>query len=332
MSELAGHLDECTWEVARGWMRFADRPSERVQFDVLVDGDVVFAGVADQLGEDLLAAGVGDGRHRFSAALGDCEALRTGSIHEVTICEHTTQVVVFRQRLTRWNPKDLQNTPIVDVFAERYLSGVGLEIGALHRPQKLPQGARARHVDVLSTPELKQRYGEVPPDDIVDVEIIDDGATLGTVPDRSADFLIANNVLEHVENPVGTLANWHRVVRTGGIVLLVVPNPRNSIDSLRAHTTAEHVTADYLVGPHASRAGHYREWVETVERRPGSEVATRVAQLDAQNYPIHFHVWDELGCAELIRATATLTGQTFAVEHIALTDDRIDTVLVLRVT
>ena len=108
------------------------------------------------------------------------------------------------------------------MFASRYLAGVGLEIGALNRPQKLPLGTRARHVDLLSTADLRDRYGEVPPADIVDVEIIDDGATLSSVPDDSADFLIANNVLEHVQDPVRTMSNWHRVVKRDGVILLVI--------------------------------------------------------------------------------------------------------------
>ena len=312
-------------------MRYADRPNERVRFDVVVDGEVVLTDSADQFGDDLLNAGLGDGRHRFAIALGDVAALRSGSMHEVVVREIPTRTVVFRERLTRWRVDELETTPIVDVFAHRYLCGVGLEIGALNRPQKLPLGATSRHVDLLSTKDLCERYGEVAPADVVNVEIVDDGATLHSVADQSADFLIANNVLEHVQDPIRTLGNWHRVVRHDGVLLLVIPNPRNSVDRDRAMTTSAHLIADFVDGPQHSQRDHYRDWVVAVERRPADEVEGRTIDLERSTYPIHFHVWDELGCAELVRATVALTGRKFAVEHLALTPDRMETVMVLRV-
>ena len=330
-SELTGYVDECTWDLLRGWARRADRPQERLTLELLVDGQVVQTTRADLPGEDLERAGIGDGRYRFSVDLGNVDALRNGDIHDVQLRDVDSRWTLPSVRLTRWSAGSLEGEPLVDILAARYLSGVGLEIGALHRPQKLPAGARVRHVDRLSTPELKQLYGEVPADDIVTVEIVDDGATLSTVPDFAADFLIANNVLEHVEDPIATLANWHRVVRPGGIVLLVVPNPRNSADALRTHTTAAHVIDDHVNGVLGSRASHYREWVTHVERRPTNEVKARTAQLMGESYPIHFHVWDELGCALLLHAMMETTRRRFLIEHLALTADRIDTVLALRV-
>jgi SAM-dependent methyltransferase len=330
VTQIAGHVDICTWEVMRGWVRRPDRPDDRVVLELMVDGEVVAQSRADVFGRDLLDAGVGDGCFRFSFELGSIEQLRTGDIHDVQVRDSEHHTSLPHVRLSRWTEGSLDGAPLVEVLAARYLLGTGLEIGALNRPQKLTTGAQVHHVDLLSTPDLRLRYPEVPPASIVDVEIVDDGATLATVRDQSADFLIANNVLEHVEDPIATLANWHRVVRVGGIVLLVVPNPRASADVARSPTSVEHVLADHRDGGVASRTEHYREWVRDVEHRPANEFDARASQLEAINYPVHFHVWNEIGCALLVHAMVETTGRRFLVEHLALTADRRETILVLR--
>ena len=68
------------------------------------------------------------------------------------------------------------------------------------------------------------------------------------------------------------------------------------------------MSTDNVEGPEQSRRDHYRDWVASVERRPFDEVEVRARDLEDEAYPIHFHVWDELGCAELVRATTALTG------------------------
>jgi L-alanine-DL-glutamate epimerase-like enolase superfamily enzyme len=69
-----------------------------------------------------------------------------------------------------------------------------------------------------------------------------------------------------------------------------------------------------------------RGWV-----RPANELDALASQLEAVHYPVHFHVWNEIGCALLIHAMIEMTGRQFLVEHLALTADRRETILVLRV-
>ena len=44
-------------------------------------------------------------------------------------------------------------------------------------------------------------------------------------PDGSYDFVFCIEVLEHVPNPFATLAEFHRVLQPGGVLILSVPNP-----------------------------------------------------------------------------------------------------------
>ncbi len=48
-------------------------------------------------------------------------------------------------------------------------------------------------------------------------------ATRLDVPDNSVDRLIATHVLEHLPHPHNVLREWHRVLKPGGIMTLVLP-------------------------------------------------------------------------------------------------------------
>jgi SAM-dependent methyltransferase len=176
-------------------------------------------------------------------------------------------------------------------IASRYLHGSGLEIGALHRPLPLPTGATARYVDRLDSDGLREHYPELANNALVNVDIIDDGETLGTQPDSSADFIIANHFIEHTEDPLGALSNHLRVLKPGGILYLAVPDRRRTFDSDRPPTPLEHVIQDHREGPAWSRPIHLEEWARLVDKVPATEIPARVRALDQSNYSIHFHVW-----------------------------------------
>ena len=72
-------------------------------------------------------------------------------------------------------------------IAKRYLSGQGIEIGALHDPLPLPRSARVRYVDRLSVSELRAHYPELEQEPLVRVDIIHDGQRLTKIADASID-------------------------------------------------------------------------------------------------------------------------------------------------
>src|SRR5262249_41579641 len=88
-------------------------------------------------------------------------------------------------------------------IARTYLRGSGIEIGALHRPLRVPSHVAVRYVDRLSTAELRRQYPMLADHELVPVSIIDDGEQLVSLADASQDFVIANHFLEHCEDPLG---------------------------------------------------------------------------------------------------------------------------------
>jgi SAM-dependent methyltransferase len=177
-----------------------------------------------------------------------------------------------------------------DDLAFRYLRGEGIEIGALYRPQRVPPGAAVRYVDHASADDLRRIYPEH--DWVKAPDVVDEGERLAKFEDESADFIIANHMLEHVEDPIEALLTFVRVLRAGGVLFLTLPDPRASFDGPRTRTSVEHVLRDHREGPETSRSEHYAEWAELIERRTGHELTKRVAEFAAAGSRNHFHVWE----------------------------------------
>jgi len=177
----------------------------------------------------------------------------------------------------------------------RFLSGEGIEIGALHLPFPVPPQARVRYLDRFTTPQLREEYPELADEPFAEVDIVDDGETLRSIPDGSQDFVIASHVLEHTQDPISALRRHLEVLRPGGVVLLALADRRKGIGELREPTTLEHLLTDQADGGAGSRAQHYRDWSRLVDLPLGhvapEDVEAHAAQLERSQHSIHFHCW-----------------------------------------
>ena len=214
-------------------------------------------------------------------------------------------------------------------LAASVLCGRGLEIGALDQPLEVPASVEIRYVDRLPVSELIHHYPEIGPDRFVEVDLTENGETLGSVPSSSEDFVIACHLLEHCENPIAALAAWVRVVQPGGIVFLAVPNRDLNFDRKRPATSWSHVHRDWADGPEWSRRAHYREWVELVEATPREEVQRRACELEETRYSIHFHVWTPPGLRRFLINTAGVLDYAFSLSAFVRNGD--ETLVVLQV-
>ncbi len=183
-------------------------------------------------------------------------------------------------------------------LARRYLSGQGIEIGAMTQPLRVPPGVSVRYVDRMTREELIRTEGPqlaeagIDPADLAPVDVVAGAPELEPFADGSLDFVIANHVLEHLEDPIDGLTGLIRVIRPGGVLFLVLPDPRHTFDRRRARTTVEHVVRDHEGGPESSRREHYLEWARDIEDVPPDRVQARVEEFAAQDARHHFHVWE----------------------------------------
>ncbi len=174
-------------------------------------------------------------------------------------------------------------------IARRFLRGDGIEVGALNTPLRLPPDVSVRYVD-CATPDVLRANGYSDVAMIHQPDIIGDLQSLDGVDDCSVDFVIANHVLEHVENPLRALATISRVLRPGGFAFIALPEKRYTFDRNRAVTPLWHIVRDFQEGPQWSRRDHYVDYVANVEHP--RDVAERVAEYERAGQNIHFHVWD----------------------------------------
>ena len=82
-----------------------------------------------------------------------------------------------------------------------WLTGRGIELGALHQPLAVPAGVQVEYVDRLSVADLRTQYPELAALDLVPVSHIGSAEDLSSIADSSVDFVVACHVLEHLEDP-----------------------------------------------------------------------------------------------------------------------------------
>jgi SAM-dependent methyltransferase len=213
-------------------------------------------------------------------------------------------------------------------IAEMYITGSGIEIGALHYPLKLPPWAEATYVDRWPLAALRAGFPELADKELVDVQIIDNGEALSSIPDSSQDFVIGNHFLEHCEDPVGAIHNMLRVLRNQGIIYVSIPDKRYTFDVDRSITPIEHIVRDYEQGPACSKRSHYEEWSRAVDKVPEEQIDERVRSLVESDANIHYHVWTQTEILEMILALKRTFG--FNVEIELIYRNGIEVIIVLR--
>lgn len=183
----------------------------------------------------------------------------------------------------------------------KYLTGTGIEIGALHNPMPVDrQRATVQYVDRMPLDEQRQHYPELSEASLVNPDIVASADALPMLADGSQDFIIANHLLEHLPDPIGALKEWHRVIRPGGILFLALPDKRQTFDIDRPRTTLEHLIADHLDGGAGSRLSHFEEYSRLVHHKIADDLTRDVEDLLKRDYSIHFHVWIPDDIAELL--------------------------------
>jgi SAM-dependent methyltransferase len=207
-----------------------------------------------------------------------------------------------RDMVLRRGASDLKTTR--EDVALRFLHGEGVEIGALYFPLRLPSGARVRYVDYLDGAGLRATYDDTLWEgrSLVIPDVVDDGARLASFANASLDFVVANHMLEHVEDPIAALQHQLRVLRPGGVLYLTLPDARETFDAPRKRTTVEHLLRDHREGPQMSRREHYEECARLIEGHNGEILMKRVEEMEAECLRPHFHVWEPVTFAGFLAA------------------------------
>lgn len=232
-------------------------------------------------------------------------------------------------------------------LAIQYLEGEGIEIGALFAPLKLPKGAVAKYVDVVSREESIRIFPELKPSRIVEVDYIEDGFVLSGVALASQDFVIANHVLEHTPNPLQALLNWSMRLKSGGILFVTVPIAEQCFDKGRATTTLRHLIDDCELYQNGEleqldqrNKEHYAEWIRISEPNiaamqtegqippPAGDIESRLQNVDMSDLDIHFHTFSMNSYLAMLTFVTTELDSSLEIE--AVVQNKAEIVSVLR--
>jgi SAM-dependent methyltransferase len=190
----------------------------------------------------------------------------------------------------------------------RYLSGCGMEIGALWRRFPVPSEARVWHVDRISGAALEEHYPELK-GRILKPDLVADAMRLPVAP-ASLDFLIVCHVLEHLPCPLAALCGWYEALAPKGALLLKVPDKRYTFDAKRSRTPLAKLVDEYHHPETLDFRARYADWSEKVGgMRPGTPAFDDdVENLMRQEYSIHFNVWTDEDIREIVEFTRNKWG------------------------
>ncbi len=207
----------------------------------------------------------------------------------------------------------------------QHIKGSGIEIGGLHFPLQVQPGVKVTYIDRLPLETLKAQN---PTLEITNEVIVDSAETLANVPSNSQDFVIANHVLEHCENPLLAVQNWDRVLKPGGTVFCALPNKDHTFDVKREVTPFYHLVKDYIAGPDASAEAHYRDWYANskLEGLSDPQLEDKVSLALSKRANIHFHVWD----LAAIQYLAAAVKDIFSFESQEVHEHGIEAIVILK--
>jgi SAM-dependent methyltransferase len=140
-------------------------------------------------------------------------------------------------------------------------------------------------------------------------EFIAEATGLDQVASATYDFVVSSHAIEHCANPLKALAEWSRVLKPGGLLILVAPHRDGAFDHRRPLSTLAHLVDDFERGVGEDDLTHLDEIIRLHDlgRDPGADDAESFrarALANADNRSLHHHVFD----TDLARAMVEQAG------------------------
>ena len=172
--------------------------------------------------------------------------------------------------------------------------GYGLEIGAGSSPFPVALGATVRYADIFPFEVLRRSlYPGQNPHDLVCPEYVTNIKTLAGIPDSSFDFIVACHVIEHTNNPIAAIESCYRVLRSGGTLILVVPDMTRTFDRKRELTSLSHLIEDYESPSEERDLAHYVDFYTNAFPVPsGTNILEHAVKQQRDSVDIHYHTFD----------------------------------------
>lgn len=135
-------------------------------------------------------------------------------------------------------------------------------------------------------------------DKLLGQSFITEATDMYQIKDKSYDFVLSSNNLEHIANPLKALREFSRIVKKRGAVLVVVPMKERCFDHNRSYTTFEHLTEDFFNEIGENDLTHLYEIIEKHDYDMdvacgGKDKFIKRAKKNIENRCLHHHVFNE---------------------------------------
>jgi SAM-dependent methyltransferase len=136
-------------------------------------------------------------------------------------------------------------------------------------------------------------------------QFICEASDLRPIKDSSYECVLACHCLEHVANPLRALAEWKRILRDDGLLLLILPHKDATFDWRRPVTPLAHLIQDYENEVGEDDLTHLPEILELhdLSKDPGAGTKEEFRQRCLENYAnraMHQHVFDTVSATEMV--------------------------------
>lgn len=175
-----------------------------------------------------------------------------------------------RLRALRFRAAGHSRRPLPDAFSQPLRGARALELGGpsavfaiggllpAYRVLERIDGVQYSAETVWHGTMGAGRYN-LPDDTAKGMLLILDAGDLHPIADSSYDAVLSSHVVEHLANPLRSLAEWRRVVRPGGHLLMVAPHKEGTFDHRRPVTPLEHLIEDERRGTGEDDLTHLEE-------------------------------------------------------------------------
>ncbi|MEO5891602.1 MAG: methyltransferase domain-containing protein [Ferruginibacter sp.] len=152
-------------------------------------------------------------------------------------------------------------------------------------------------------------------------QYIAEGTYLPQVADSKYDFVLSCNNLEHIANPIAAVSEWKRIIKKGGVILLVLPNKLANFDHDRPYTTINHLVNDFNSNVGEEDNTHMEEILKLhdLKRDPQAgtyEMFTKRCSENFINRCMHHHVFNQ----HLLREIFEYCGMEVKLQYSSKTD------------
>lgn len=136
-------------------------------------------------------------------------------------------------------------------------------------------------------------------------QYIDEASNLKNIGDAAYDFVLSSHCIEHLANPLQGLSEWMRVLKQGGVLVLVAPHKDGTFDHRRPVSSMAHLIEDFETHIGEDDMTHLEEILRLhdLSKDPGAgdfQSFQDRSKRNVENRCLHQHVFDTRAAVEMV--------------------------------